>query len=90
MPKFTAFRRNFWETGRGAILIGAEWDEKIPTWPLLLKNRAIIWDILIRYGRQGIRVMQESEEVPMHIVLQEVNSMDFPSTYLAGPEELRR
>ena len=30
--------RNFWETGRGAILIGAEWDEKIPTWPLLLKN----------------------------------------------------
>ena len=30
--------RNFWETGRGAILIGAEWDEKIPTWPLLLKK----------------------------------------------------
>ena len=30
--------RNFWETGRGAILQGAVWDEKIPTWPLLLKN----------------------------------------------------
>lgn len=30
--------RNFWETGRGAILIGAEWDEKIPTWPLLLQK----------------------------------------------------
>ena len=30
--------RNFWETGRGAILIGAEWDDKIPTWPLLLQK----------------------------------------------------
>ena len=30
--------RNFWETGRGAILQGAVWDEKIPTWPLLLKD----------------------------------------------------
>jgi len=30
--------RNFWETGRGAILQGAIWDEKIPTWPLLLKD----------------------------------------------------
>jgi N-sulfoglucosamine sulfohydrolase len=31
--------RNFWETGRGAILIGAVWDEKIPTWPLLLRDK---------------------------------------------------
>ena len=30
--------RNFWETGRGAILIGAEWDETIATWPLLLQK----------------------------------------------------
>ncbi len=30
--------RNFWETGRGAILQGAVWDERIPTWPLLLKE----------------------------------------------------
>jgi arylsulfatase A-like enzyme len=30
--------RNFWETGRGAILQGAVWDVKIPTWPLLLKD----------------------------------------------------
>ena len=30
--------RNFWETGRGAILQGAVWDEKIPTWPLLLRD----------------------------------------------------
>lgn len=30
--------RNFWETGRGAILIGAEWDQSIPTWPLLLQD----------------------------------------------------
>ena len=29
--------RNFWETGRGAILQGAIWDETIPTWPLLLR-----------------------------------------------------
>ncbi len=26
----------FWRTGRGAILRGAVWDEKIPAWPLLL------------------------------------------------------
>ena len=30
--------RNFWETGRGAILQGAIWDTNIPTWPLLLKD----------------------------------------------------
>ena len=38
MPKFTAFRKKFLGNGQGAILIGAEWDEKIPTWPLLLKK----------------------------------------------------
>ncbi|MBM83791.1 MAG: sulfatase [Planctomycetaceae bacterium] len=30
--------RNFWETGTGAILIGALWDDSIPTWPLLLRD----------------------------------------------------
>lgn len=29
--------QHFWRTGRGAILQGAVWDEKIPSWPLLLK-----------------------------------------------------
>ncbi|MDP7018246.1 MAG: sulfatase [Pirellulaceae bacterium] len=28
----------FWQTGRGAILQGAIWDSKIPSWPLLLKD----------------------------------------------------
>ena len=28
----------FWRTGRGAILQGAVWDEKIPTFPLLLRD----------------------------------------------------
>lgn len=28
----------FWRTGRGAILQGAVWDEKIPTYPLLLEK----------------------------------------------------
>ncbi|WP_038163397.1 sulfatase [Verrucomicrobium sp. BvORR106] len=28
----------FWRTGRGAILRGAVWDEKIPSYPLLLKD----------------------------------------------------
>ena len=30
--------RNFWETGRGAILQGATWDETIPTFPKLLQK----------------------------------------------------
>ncbi len=30
--------RNFWETGRAAILQGAVWDTNIPTWPLLLQD----------------------------------------------------
>ena len=30
--------RYFWQTGRGAILRGAVWDESIPSWPLMLKN----------------------------------------------------
>lgn len=28
----------FWRTGRGAILQGAQWDESIPAYPLLLKD----------------------------------------------------
>ena len=28
----------FWRTGKGAILQGAEWDENIPTFPLLLED----------------------------------------------------
>jgi arylsulfatase A-like enzyme len=30
--------RYFWQTGLGAILQGARWDETIPTYPLLLEN----------------------------------------------------
>lgn len=30
--------RYFWQTGRGAILLGAVWDDSIPTWPLLLEE----------------------------------------------------
>ncbi len=30
--------QHFWRTGRAAILQGAVWDERIPTWPLLLKD----------------------------------------------------
>lgn len=30
--------RNFWSTGRGAILHNATWDESIPTFPLLLEE----------------------------------------------------
>ena len=29
--------QHFWRTGRGAILQGAVWDQKIPSWPLLLQ-----------------------------------------------------
>lgn len=29
----------FWRTGRGAILRGAVWNEQIPAWPLLLRER---------------------------------------------------
>ena len=29
----------FWRTGRGAILQGGVWDDKIPSWPLLLHDR---------------------------------------------------
>jgi arylsulfatase A-like enzyme len=30
--------QHFWRTGRGAILVGAQWDETIPSWPLLLNS----------------------------------------------------
>jgi N-sulfoglucosamine sulfohydrolase len=32
--------RYFWQTGLGAILEGARWDESIPTFPLLLESEA--------------------------------------------------
>lgn len=31
--------RHFWMTGTGAILQGAVWDDSIPSWPLLLKDK---------------------------------------------------
>lgn len=30
--------QHFWRTGRAAILLGAVWDDSIPSWPLLLKD----------------------------------------------------
>lgn len=30
--------QHFWRTGRAAILMGAVWDDSIPSWPLLLKD----------------------------------------------------
>ena len=30
----------FWQTGLGAILMGAQWDESIPTFPLVLEAEA--------------------------------------------------
>ena len=30
--------RYFWQTGLGAILVGARWDESIPTYPLILEE----------------------------------------------------
>jgi N-sulfoglucosamine sulfohydrolase len=30
--------RHFWQTGRGAILLGAVWDEEIPSFPLRLRD----------------------------------------------------
>ena len=30
--------RYFWQTGLGAILVGARWDESIPTYPLMLEE----------------------------------------------------
>jgi N-sulfoglucosamine sulfohydrolase len=30
--------QHFWRTGRAAILQGALWDEKIPAWPLLMRD----------------------------------------------------
>jgi uncharacterized sulfatase len=30
--------RYFWQCGLGAILLGARWDESIPSWPLLLEE----------------------------------------------------
>ncbi len=32
--------QHFWQTGLGAILVGAVWDESIPTYPLELEDRA--------------------------------------------------
>lgn len=30
--------QHFWRTGMGAILVGAQWDDSIPAWPLLLNE----------------------------------------------------
>ena len=38
LPQFPSFRTVFWRTGRGAILQGAVWDFKIPSFPLLLHD----------------------------------------------------
>jgi arylsulfatase A-like enzyme len=54
--------RNFWETGRGAILQGAVWDENIPTWPLLLKDSGYHIGYTYKVWSPGTPGMPGSEE----------------------------
>jgi hypothetical protein len=81
--------RNFWETGRGAILIGAEWDETIATWPLLLQKSGYHLGYTYKVWSPGNPRDAGIGGNANAFVRQEVNSMDFPSMYLAGPEELQ-
>ena len=77
--------RNFWETGRGAILQGAVWDEKIPTWPLLLKDSGYHMVIPTKSGRQALLGMPGLEDRPMPLPRPEGNSTAFPNMYPGGP-----
>ena len=79
--------RNFWETGRGAILQGAVWDEKIPTWPLLLKDSGTISVTPTRSGLPALLGMQELEDRPMPLPRREENSTAFRNMFPAGSPE---
>ena len=77
--------RNFWETGRGAILQGAVWDEKIPTWPLLLKDSGYHIGYTYKVWSPGTPGMPGLEDRPMPLPRPEGNSTAFPNMSPGGP-----
>ena len=50
----------FWQTGLGAILMGAQWDESIPTFPLALEAEAEYFIGCLLYTSPSPRDVEES------------------------------
>jgi N-sulfoglucosamine sulfohydrolase len=89
--------RYFWQTGRGAILLGARWDETIPTYPLMLEEAGYhigytykVWSpgfaVNAPYG--GARTAYESAGIRFNSFSEEVTKRPDGRTIADAKQEL--
>ena len=89
--------RYFWQTGRGAILLGARWDETIPTYPLMLEEAGYhigytykVWSpgfaVNAPYG--GARAAYEAAGIRFNSFSEEVTKRSDGQTIADAKQEL--
>ncbi|KAA1302285.1 MAG: sulfatase [SAR202 cluster bacterium] len=89
--------RYFWQTGMGAILQGARWDETIPTYPLLLEKAGYhigytykVWSpgVAVNAPYGGARTRYESAGIRFNSFSEEVTKRPAEQTIEDAKKEL--
>jgi arylsulfatase A-like enzyme len=89
--------RYFWQTGMGAILQGARWDETIPTYPLLLEKAGYhigytykVWSpgVAVNAPYGGARTRYESAGIRFNSFSEEVTKRPVEQTIENAKQEL--
>ena len=89
--------RYFWQTGMGAILQGARWDETIPTYPLLLEKAGYhigytykVWSpgVAVNAPYGGARTRYESAGIRFNNFSEEVTKRPVEQTIEDAKKEL--
>ena len=89
--------RYFWQTGMGAILQGARWDETIPTYPLLLEKAGYhigytykVWSpgVAVNAPYGGARTAYESAGIRFNSFSEEVTKRPIEQTVEDAKQEL--
>ena len=89
--------RYFWQTGMGAILQGARWDETIPTYPLLLEKAGYhigytykVWSpgVAVNAPYGGARTRYESAGIRFNSFSEEVTKRPVEQTIEDAKKEL--
>ena len=89
--------RYFWQTGMGAILQGARWDETIPTYPLLLEKAGYhigytykVWSpgVAVNAPYGGARTAYESAGIRFNSFSEEVTKRPVEQTVEDAKQEL--
>ena len=89
--------RYFWQTGLGAILVGARWDESIPTYPLMLEEAGYhigytykVWSpgLAVNAPYGGARTAYESAGIRFNSFSEEVTARPAGQTIADAKQQL--